>query len=63
MSCGCGRLKGRAKDMKKEQVLALARREHRGTGRVIVFFRCTDYDFTTLDKFEPNGKRVIEYIL
>jgi hypothetical protein len=63
MSCGCGKLKEKAKDLKKEQVLAIAKKEQQAIGRIIVFFRCTDYDFTTLDQFSKDGKTAIEYFL
>jgi hypothetical protein len=63
MSCGCGRIKEYDRNLKKEQVLELAKKEQQATGRVIVFYRCADWNFTTLKNFVPDGKKEIEYFL
>ena len=61
MSCGCG--KSREKDAKRERVYELAKQYQRKHGGVVVFYRCADYDFTTLENFDEHGKTEIEYIL
>ena len=61
MGCGCG--KNIEKDAKRERVLELARQYQRTHGGVVVFYRCNDYDFTTLENFDEDGKTDIEYIL
>jgi hypothetical protein len=61
MGCGCGRNKLR--DGKREQVRALAKRYQEEHGGVVVFYRCSDYDFTELENFNKNGKTEIEYLI
>jgi hypothetical protein len=62
MSCGCGKLK--EKNLKREQVRELAIKYQKEHGGIIVFFLCSDYDFTELENFTDDGeKREIEYIL
>jgi hypothetical protein len=61
MSCGCG--KNREKDAKRDRVLELARQYQKKNGGIVVFYRCSDYDFTTLENFNANEKKEIEYIL
>ena len=60
MSCGCGQApKGREN---RDKIRALAMKMAQ-KGEVIVFFKCSDYDFTTLEKFNPDGKTEIEYFM
>jgi hypothetical protein len=61
MGCGCG--KNKEKDAKRERVLELAKQYQREHGGIVVFYRCADYDFTTLENFYENGKTEIEYIM
>jgi len=63
MSCGCGKIKEPTKDIAKEVVLELAKRYQRDTGCVVVFFKCSDYNFTELKNFTSNGKTEIEYFM
>lgn len=63
MSCGCGKIKGPAKNNSKEMVLALAKRYQQNHGGIIVFFKCDNYNFTELKDFSSNGKTEIEYFM
>jgi hypothetical protein len=63
MSCGC-KGKNSEQNAKKEQVRRLAVEYQKKHGGVIVFYLCSDYDFTELENFTDDGKkREIEYIL
>jgi len=61
MSCGCGNV-GKDK-LKRETMRKLAIEYAKEMGGVVVFYRCADYDFTTLENFNPNGKTEIEYFM
>jgi len=59
--CGC---KQKPIDYeKRDAIKKLAIAEQKRTGEIIVFFRCSDYDFTTLQNFDKNGKTEIEYFV
>ena len=65
MSCGCGKLSktDRTKnDHKRGQIRALAVREAKRSGEVMVFFLCSDWEFARLSDFNEDGKREIEYL-
>lgn len=61
MGCDCGKIK--EKNINRERVLELARKYQKEHGGVIVFFRCSDYDFTEIENFNEENKTEIEYIL
>lgn len=61
MSCECGKVE--EKGLEKQKALELAKKFQKENGGVMVFFKCSDYDFTTLNEFNPNGKTEIEYIM
>jgi hypothetical protein len=61
MGCGCG--KNIEKDAKRYRALELAKQYQQKCGGIVVFYKCSDYDFTTLENFNENGKTEIEYIL
>ena len=63
MGCGCGKTAKKADAARREAVRALALAHARQTGEVVAFFRCADYDFTTVQGFEPDGKTEVEYII
>ncbi|MDR1347350.1 MAG: hypothetical protein LBJ63_02820 [Prevotellaceae bacterium] len=63
MGCGC-KGKNKEKNAKKDMVRKLAGEYQKKHGGVIVFYLCSDYDFTELENFINDGKkREIEYIL
>jgi hypothetical protein len=61
MSCDCGKRK--QKNLQREKVYELAVKYQKEHGGIIVFFKCSDYDFTELENFNENGKTEIQYIL
>jgi hypothetical protein len=48
---------------RREAVRKLAVEHARRTGEVVVLYRCSDYDFTTIGEFKAAGKADVEYIL
>jgi hypothetical protein len=61
MGCGCG--KNTVRNAKREQVRELAKKYQQEHGGIVVFYRCSDYDFTELENFNGDGKTEIEYFL
>jgi hypothetical protein len=61
MGCDCGKIK--KENVKKQQVLELAKKYQKEHGGVIVFYLCSDYDFTELENFNEENKTEIEYII
>jgi hypothetical protein len=61
MSCDCGKIK--ENNTKRETVFELARKYQKEHGGIVVFFKCSDYDFTEYENFNENGKTEIQYIL
>jgi hypothetical protein len=63
MGCGC-KGKNKEKNAKKQRIYELAKNYQKKHGGVIVFYLCSDYDFTELENFTNDGKkREIEYIM
>jgi hypothetical protein len=48
---------------KREAVRKLAFAQAKEAGGVVVFYRCSDWDFAPLESFNPEGKAEVEYIL
>jgi hypothetical protein len=59
MGCGCVK----ESKARRAAIRKLAVAHAQGTGGVVVFYRCTDYDFAPLEAFTPAGKAEVEYII
>jgi hypothetical protein len=62
MACNC-KGKNKEKNVNRERIRELAVKYQQQHGGIIVFYLCSDYDFTELENFNENGKTEIEYIL
>jgi hypothetical protein len=63
MGCGCIKKGAAGGGAKREVVRKLAFAQAIETGKIVVFYRCADYDFAPLGSFNPEGKTEVEYII
>jgi hypothetical protein len=63
MSCGCGKKAAPESERRRQAVRRLAVAHAQKTGGVVVFYRCSDYDFTEIENFDKEGKRDVEYLI